>query len=442
VIDLTGLPPLDLAIGLAFIFFLLATLAATIQEFIAAILGLRARTLEQGLRSMLEDPEAGWTLVDKFYEHELVRSLYRTPKPRAVRGAKDEVDQKVHAQLAPEPELQPAAEESATASGEPSEKERQRQLKKQAEREVASQRGKNAHTASRGWVKRGLAFFKRTWGPSYLSPRAFALVVLDNLAPDKDGKTIFDAGNTVLEQLPAAVRARVKPLLSGAEQDVETMRTNLEAWFDDTMARVSGWYKRKTQIILIVIGIALVPAINANTIKMGERMWKDDAVRAAVVAQAQAVASATPTPTPSGGATPTGTKQLSASARQLNTAAEDVDDVVKVGIPMGWRGEAVPRGRGEVAMAVGGWILTIIALSLGAPFWFDALSRLSRLRSSGKPETPLPAAGSGKPNERVLTPPQVPTVMLRHDDATPADDPPAGGSETEGGAASSAASQR
>ena len=57
-LDLTGLPALDLAIGLAFIFFLLSTLAATIQEFIAAILGLRARTLEQGLRSLLEDPEA------------------------------------------------------------------------------------------------------------------------------------------------------------------------------------------------------------------------------------------------------------------------------------------------------------------------------------------------------------------------------------------------
>jgi hypothetical protein len=37
------------------------------------------------------------------------------------------------------------------------------------------------------------------------------------------------------------------------------------------------------------------------------------------------------------------------------------------------------------------------AISLGAPFWFDTLGRLSRLRSSGKPEAPLPATGSGKP---------------------------------------------
>ena len=58
----------------------------------------------------------------------------------------------------------------------------------------------------------------------------------------------------------------------------------------------------------------------------------------------------------------------------------------------------------DAAYAVLGWTLTIIAVSLGAPFWFDTLSRLSRLRSSGKPETPLPAPGRGQPSERVADP--------------------------------------
>lgn len=362
-LDLTGLPALDLAIGLAFIFFLLSTLALTIQEFIAAILGLRARTLEQGLRSLLEDPEKGWKYVDKFYEHDLIKSLYRTPPPFEGNC-------------------------------------------KKAKTPAKGKLGKNAHVADRNWFKRGLAFFKRTSGPSYVSPRSFALVVLDNLAPDKKQKTIFDQGNEVLEELPAGIGARLKPLLAGAETDVETMRTNLEAWYDDTMARVSGWYKRKTQIIVIVIGVLLVPAINANTIKLGERMWKDDTVRAAVVAQSQASATKSPT--------------------GLNTAANDVDGVVKLGIPLGWNGEAVPHGGGEIAMAIAGWTLTILAISLGAPFWFDTLSRFSRLRSSGKPETPLPASSIGRLNERVLTPPQVPTVVVQNETASPP--PPARGS--------------
>jgi hypothetical protein len=184
VLNLTGLPALDLAIGLAFIYFLLSTVAATVQEFIAAIFGLRARTLEQGLRSML--------------------------------------------------------------------------------------------------------------GPSYISPRAFATVVLDNFAPAPGQRTAVNKGAAAVAGLPPALRARLAPLVAGAQADAEGARIHLEASFDDTMARVSGWYKRKTQIILIVIGIAVVPAVNADSIKMGERMWKDDTIRAAVVAQAQAKAAAKP----------------------------------------------------------------------------------------------------------------------------------------------------
>lgn len=352
-LNLTGVPALDLAIGLALIYFLLSTLAATVQEFIAAVFGLRARTLEQGLRSMLEDPEVGWTYVDKFYDHPLIKSLYRTTS--VVKAAANQ-------------------EQQQNSKGE----------------QQPSRLGRNSGVAMQGALRRAVGFFRRTKGPSYISPRSFALVFLDNIAPAEGQKTFFDEGDAAIKELPEALRERLQPMIASSQKDVERLRTHLEAWFDDTMARVSGWYKRKTQIILIVIGIAVVAAINANTLKIGERMWKDDTVRAAVVAQAQAQATAKP-----GGKT-------------LDTAANDVDKVVKVGIPMGWTGAAVPHGAGGIALSVAGWILTILAISLGAPFWFDTLSRLSRLRSSGKPETPLPAAGSGKANERILTPPQAP----------------------------------
>jgi hypothetical protein len=425
VLDLTGLPAIDLAIGLGFIFFLLSTLAATIQEFIAAILGLRARTLEQGLRSLLEDSDAGWKYVDEFYEHDLIRSLYRTPPPEVLKAA----GEKANADPKPLPVDSPAmSHETSVSNDAPAAGDETRM-------EVAPDLGKNASTQSRGWFKRGLGFFKRTGGPSYVSPRSFALVVLDNLAPDANGKTIFDEGNKVLDELPEGIRKRLKPLLAGPQKDVETLRTNLEAWYDDTMARVSGWYKRKTQIILIAIGVALVPAINANAIKMGERMWKDDTVRAAVVAQAQAVASpaATPSPDEPSAATPSpDAQELSEAASKLKSAADDVDQVVQVGIPMGWSGDAVPDDAGEVAVAIGGWVLTILAISLGAPFWFDTLGRLSRLRSSGKPETPLPATGSGKATERILTPPQVPTVEVQHEPEPPGASAPRAGESARG----------
>ena len=225
-LDVTGLPALDLAIGLAFIFFLLSTLAATIQEFIAAILGLRARTLEQGLRSLLEDPDMGWSYVDKFYDHELIKSLYRTKTLDVVKEGGPQT---------PQPQAgDEAAAEVAEAAG----------------TQEAEETGKNKR---RKWFKRPFAFFKRTSGPSYVSPRAFALVVLDNFGDEAEAN--FDGTRGAALR---GLQKRLKPLMAGPQQDLEKIRTNLEAWYDDTMARVSGWYRRKTQIILLVIGIVLV----------------------------------------------------------------------------------------------------------------------------------------------------------------------------------------
>jgi hypothetical protein len=35
-----------------------------------------------------------------------------------------------------------------------------------------------------------------------------------------------------------------------------------------------------------------------------------------------------------------------------------------------------------------GLLVTVLAISLGAPFWFDLLNRLVNLRSTGKPPDP------------------------------------------------------
>jgi hypothetical protein len=71
--------------------------------------------------------------------------------------------------------------------------------------------------------------------------------------------------------------------------------------------------------------------------------------------------------------------------------AEKVNQVRTLGLPIGW-----DKSKGDPARAsfssvgagvrtVGGWLLTFIALSLGAPFWFGLLGKLSSLRSSGGP---------------------------------------------------------
>jgi hypothetical protein len=58
--DLTGLTALDVAIGLAFLYFALSTVCSAIQELIAGMFGWRAKHLEKGIRQLLTDPTPFW----------------------------------------------------------------------------------------------------------------------------------------------------------------------------------------------------------------------------------------------------------------------------------------------------------------------------------------------------------------------------------------------
>jgi hypothetical protein len=68
------------------------------------------------------------------------------------------------------------------------------------------------------------------------------------------------------------------------------------------------------------------------------------------------------------------------------------------GVPIGWQdGELYPAQRGTpsaVALSVVGWLLTAMAASLGAPFWFDVLKKVAHLRSSGPNPTERQASGN------------------------------------------------
>jgi hypothetical protein len=360
---------LDVVIGLSFIFLLLSLAASALQEYIANLLSLRARTLEKGLRNMLVEsspappeskaatatPEGGARdLLDGLYKHPLVRSLYR-----------------------------------------------------------GSMFGR----------------FKRKLGgdaagvrlPSYIAPRSFALALVDTLTPGlvaTDANGVAKPDHDVIREtreaiekldIPQGVKHRLLTLLDDARGDLNAFRNNLEAWFDDTMARVSGWYKRKAQLIILVIATGLTIALNANTLTIGERLWRDPTLRATIVAQAAGA---------------TGTLDGDDAKQKLDKAIENVESVAKTGMPIGWnQSKAAQTGKdpryvalndkGDWLHLLGGWALTILAISLGAPFWFDTLSRLSRLRGTGKPETPLPASGFGQPGERVVSPAPVVNVTVQ-----------------------------
>jgi hypothetical protein len=230
---------------------------------------------------------------------------------------------------------------------------------------------------------------RRVRKPSYMPSRAFVLTLLDKYAPAGPGhKTIVQRVTYALGHaeagLPPTVRGLLEDAVADAKGKEERLRASLERSFDEVMDRASGWYKRRVQLFLFVIAVVLVGAINADTFAVGTRLWKDDALRAAAVAQATRVVSA-------GSATVCSAP----GASPVQVATTCVNKVTALSIPLGWSDETTPHtftaGLGKVA----GLLITAFALTLGAPFWFDLLGKVANLRGSG-PATKaaaLPSAG-------------------------------------------------
>ena len=76
-----------------------------------------------------------------------------------------------------------------------------------------------------------------------------------------------------------------------------------------------------------------------------------------------------------------------------------MDVLSQVGLPLGWDGW--PDGFTNWISTALGLFLTSAAVALGAPFWFDSLSKLANLRNAGPRPTstePTTPGGGGSPS--------------------------------------------
>jgi len=271
--------------------------------------------------------------------------------------------------------------------------------------------------------RHSLPFKKR---PSYIPSRTFALALLDVLAPvsaagdpDRMGKIRAAlAGSGELGKSLAVV-------LEDSGGDLEEFKKNIEVWFNSSMDRVSGWYKRRTQWILMVLAVVVAISMNADTLVIAQTLWRDPAMRAAVVNQAQQyveerrkqeAAAPAATAAKPGPAEPPDVLPYENAERAFEEASQQFGDSVAavkgLAIPLGWRDAGQPADNREVlpntAAAWGraladhawGWLLTALAISLGAPFWFDMLNKVIGIRSAGK-----------APEEQPKAPKKVPAAM-------------------------------
>ncbi|PWV56845.1 hypothetical protein [Chitinophaga sp. S165] len=334
---------LEVAVGIVFVYIWVSMICTALREAIETFTKTRAAYLERGIRELLHDTKAE-NIVKSFFEHPMINCLYSSGyKP----GKKNN-----------EPRL--------------------------------LENGKNL--------------------PSYIPSKNFALALMDIAARGTKNSVVSSDPNSA-EMSIASIRANILNIqnvpvqravltaLDSAQGDLDRLQQNLEKWFDSSMDRVSGWYKRSTQWILFFIGLTVAVGLNINTIKIADYLFQNDDVRKLIVMQAENATKDS-----------TFTKQNFEQAKAGLTALK---------LPIGWGNGINPDGGNDnvgsqdwwkkLPIYILGWLLTALAATLGAPFWFDMLNKIMVIRGTVKPAEKSGEEGS---EDRKTDKPNIVTIQM------------------------------
>lgn len=232
--------------------------------------------------------------------------------------------------------------------------------------------------------------------PTYIPGRNFALAVIGVIQNYQvAGDSLQQAINRIPDnEVNSKVKDTLTALLKNTGDDINKLQTRIEEWYDRSMDIFSGWYKERVQWFTLVIGLLAAIIVNADTIVIVDKLITDPAKRAAIVAAAQESA-----PT----LDPNANKETPADQK----LKDRLNDLNNLGLPIGWKSSSLYTINASQnndfnnflswLLKVIGWIITGLAISLGAPFWFDMLNKIMVVRSTVKPrEKSLPEASEDR----------------------------------------------
>lgn len=405
---------LEVAIGMIFVYLFISLICSAINEGIASLINKRGKNLFEGVKNLLNDPTFTG-LAQQLYTHGLVDGISQEAanpaKPnrlpsyipantfalalldiigtQGLTESWSEVIQRrqedlgaLRAQLKPNPteadqqkvkEAEAALEKAKAALSKADEAAKLHADAAMAAEKVAGPKDFINLRAASTKLHQALAF-GRALAAEYPDPLRTIQRAIEKLPGGHTKESLF-----VLLDKTKRETALVATQIATAQHQVEKLQANVEQWFNDAMDRVGGWYKRWTQKILLVIAVVVVCAANADTFTLANRLMRDSALRASIVSAAEQTIQ-------KGAANPAGDTE----ARQ-----KLLEDAKQLKLPLGWVcAEGDPYKCDQVPRAddIGGWSLKVIgllisafAVSMGAPFWFDTLSKFVNLRGAGTP---------------------------------------------------------
>ena len=177
-----------------------------------------------------------------------------------------------------------------------------------------------------------------------------------------------------------ALRSILETTLATNGSSIQSVRFAIEKWFNDTMDRASGWYKRRTQLCLLTLGLAVAFGGDLSTVSIARWLWTSDAARQAALSAAQQYVQSHPT-------------RATNNQQALSDIAAEItqhdQDLFNRQCPIAWNMEYLKQ-RNAMFWTLeyfSGCIITGIAISMGSSFWFDALQNLIKIRGAGPKPT-------------------------------------------------------
>jgi hypothetical protein len=236
--------------------------------------------------------------------------------------------------------------------------------------------------------------------PSYVDPNVLATLLVGGFTvASSAGTTVKQVADSIDAMTDSALKTQLQAIVRTTGDRMESLVAAVSDWTDRSLTMLGEGYKRRLQKISLGIGLAVAIGLNVDTVALTGHLYRDKEAREAVVALAVEVAEKT------GGdvfdrclAKPSRERATDAACAPVAGLVDAVQGRnASLGkLPIGWSYRPArprppaPSIRESVWLwttRTVGWLLTALAVSLGAPFWFDLLNKLVNVRHGmRKPE--------------------------------------------------------
>lgn len=251
---------------------------------------------------------------------------------------------------------------------------------------------------------------KNSVGPSYIPSTTFALALISviieksGVQPEIDSLTIDDfilaINSEAIKQFFNPDQIKLFKILAiktknkaGDTANFESLETAISDWFEQSMTRASGVYKRQVKLITLAIGFIVAMGLNADTLNIANRLFQEPVLQENLSQTINIVLTKNPD------------SPLNNCLNSEVNSTKDCQDLTEnflysylldfSSLPLGW-GQSNLNQQLNLSGNLGiqlfkvilGWGLTAIAISMGSSFWFDLLNKLINVRNTGsKPQS-------------------------------------------------------